>query len=260
MEAIYGEGEHHAFRRLQRELERYSENHQLSELSQDQLQLSSAKQPKTPLVHPKWIMPFDRNPRFTGRESELTRLEEMLFSEKRSAKLAVTGLGGVGKTQLVLELLYRIADKQKYCSIIWISAVNMESLHQSYLDVARQLGIPDSEDGKVEVTRLVQELLSSDDAGQWLLVFDNADDLEMWIAVPESGQVAGKIAGQRTVQSTGQPRRLIDYIPRSKHGSVVFTTRDRKTAGKLAPQNVIELPEMSEAVASRSARQLPSQS
>jgi hypothetical protein len=77
----------------------------------------------------------------------------------------------VGKTQLVLELLYRIADKQKHCSIIWISAINMESLHQSCLDVARQLGIPGSEDEKADVKRLVQEFLSKDGAGQWLLCF-----------------------------------------------------------------------------------------
>ncbi|OCK84872.1 HET-domain-containing protein [Lepidopterella palustris CBS 459.81] len=235
MEAIYGEGEHHASQRLQRELERYSENHQLSELFRKQLQLS-AKQPKTPLVHPKWIVPFERNPRFVGRESELTRLEGMLFGKKRAPKLAITGLGGVGKTQLILELLYHVVDKQKHHLIIWISAVNMESLHQSYLDVARQLGIPGLENEKMDVKKLVQEYLSKDEAGQWLLVFDNADDVEMWMATPVSGQ------------STGQPRCLIDCVPRSKHGSVVFTTRDRKTAGKLAPHSVVELPEMSNAV------------
>lgn len=40
--------------------------------------------------------------------------------------------------------------------------------------------------------------------------------------------------------------RLIDYLPRSKQGCIVFTTRDRKTAVKLAQQNVVEVPEMDE--------------
>jgi hypothetical protein len=42
---------------------------------------------------------------------------------------------------------------------------------------------------------------------------------------------------------------LIDHLPRSKQGCIVFTTRDRKTAVKLAQQNVVEVPEMDEEVA-----------
>lgn len=81
-------------------------------------------------------MPFERNPNFTGRESQLAQLEETLFGRGRTTKFAVTGLGGVGKTQLVLELIYRIRAKYENCLAIWILATNMESLHQAYLDVA----------------------------------------------------------------------------------------------------------------------------
>ncbi|KAF2807550.1 HET-domain-containing protein [Mytilinidion resinicola] len=194
MEAIYGEGEHHASRRLLRELERYSGNHQL----------------------------------------------KMLFSKHRTAKLAITGLGGVGKTQLVIELLYRVADKPNHCSIIWISAVNMESLHQSNLDVARQLGIPGCKDDKADVKRLVQAHLSKESTGQWLLVFDKADTIDMWIAKAEPGLQSGQGAHP-----------LIDYLPKSKQGAIVFTTRDRKIAVKLAQKNVVDVPEMGEDAAAQ---------
>ncbi|KAF1809490.1 hypothetical protein P152DRAFT_468342 [Eremomyces bilateralis CBS 781.70] len=241
MEAIYGEGEHHAFRRLLRELERYSENHQLSELFRDQLLVSSARQPKTPLENPTWVVPFERNSRFTGREPELARLEEMLFSKHRTAKLAITGLGGVGKTQLVIELLCRVADKQKHCSVIWISVVNMESLHQSYLDATRQLGISGFKDNKADIKRLVQDHLSKESTGRWLLVFDNANDIDMWIAKAGPG-----------LQQLGQGSHpLIDYLPKSKQGAVIFTTRDRKIAVKLAQQDVVDVPEMGEDAASQ---------
>ena len=43
-------------------------------------------------------MPFERNPRFTGRESELSRLEKLLSHTGRTIKVVITGLGGVGKT------------------------------------------------------------------------------------------------------------------------------------------------------------------
>jgi hypothetical protein len=79
----------------------------------------------------------------------------------------------------------------------------------------------------------VQEYLGKDNAGQWLLVFDNADDIDMWIAKPGSRS--------RSAQGSGG---LIDYLPRSKQGSIVFTTRDRETAVKLAKDNVVEVREM----------------
>ena len=91
-------------------------------------------------------MPFDRNPNFTGRGTQLVQLEGRLFVGEQTTKVAIIGLGGVGKTQLVLELVYRIKDKYRNCSVIWIAATNMESLHQAYLDVARQLKIPGSDD------------------------------------------------------------------------------------------------------------------
>ena len=181
-----------------------------------------------------FIVPFDRNSNFTGRGTQLVQLEGRLFVGEQTTKFAITGLGGVGKTQLVLELVYRIKDKYRNCSVIWIPATNTESLHQSYLDVARQLKIPGSDEDKADAKKLVQGYLSKESAGRWLLVFDNADDINMWI----------------TQSSTGPgSSRLIDYLPRSEQGCILFTTRDRKTAVKLARQNVIEVPEMDEDIA-----------
>ena len=183
-----------------------------------------------------WIVPFERNPRFTGREPQLAQLEGMLLAKDHTAKIAITGLGGVGKTQLVLELLFRTKNKHPSCSVIWIPATNKESLHQGYLDAAQQLGILGWENDKEDVKRLVQDYLGKESIGRWLLVFDNADDIDMWIAKPGSGLQAGS-------------QRLIDYLPKSKQGAILFTTRDRRLAVKLAQQNVVEVPEMGEEAA-----------
>jgi tetratricopeptide (TPR) repeat protein len=185
-------------------------------------------------------VPFERNPRFTGRKPQLAEIEGKLFTRDHTAKIAITGLGGVGKTQLVLELLYLMKDKHKHCLIIWIPATNGESLHQAYRDVARQLRIPGWEEERADVKRLVQGHLSSNDAGQWLIVFDNADDIDMWIAKAGSKQ-----------ESEEGSRGLVDYLPSSGQGSIIFTTRDRKTASKLARQNVVEIPEMDEEAATQ---------
>jgi hypothetical protein len=39
--------------------------------------------------------------------------------------------------------------------------------------------------------------------------------------------------------------RLLDYLPHSTQGSIIFTTRNWKAAVKLAPQNIVEVSEMS---------------
>ncbi|KAJ5599609.1 TPR-like protein [Penicillium hetheringtonii] len=183
----------------------------------------------------KWIVPFERNCRVTDRESELTRLQNMLFTSNQFAKVAVSGLGGVGKTQLALELLYRLKEKHGNYTAIWIHVTSMESLDQGYHAIAQQLGIKYSRSKEADVKQHVQEYLSEDSAGHWIIVYDNADDIDMW---------------------TDKSNRLIDYISRSKNGRVIFTTRNKRVGVKLAYQNVMELSQLSEDSAVRMLRNL----
>ncbi|EDN98515.1 hypothetical protein SS1G_13374 [Sclerotinia sclerotiorum 1980 UF-70] len=218
MPPIYGEGKEVALKRLEMTVKWFSTN----ESEPKDLKDNTAS----------FIVPFGRNLNFTGRGTQLTEVEAKLFTGGRVTKVAITGLGGIGKTQLLLELVYRIRDRYKDCLVIWIPATNTESLHQAYREVARQLKIPGSDEDKADAKKLVQNYLSKESAGRWLLVFDNADDVNMWITVSRSGS-----------------GRLIDCLPRSEQGCIVFTTRDRKTAVKLAHQNIVEVPEMGEDVA-----------
>ncbi|KAK0707018.1 P-loop containing nucleoside triphosphate hydrolase protein [Lasiosphaeria miniovina] len=213
---IYGEGKAHVVHRLRKEIA-------------DAMSRDDTPNRQGAMNH-VWMVPFERNPFFTGRESELKVLRQALFTGHRTAKVAVTGPGGVGKTQLVLGLVYQIRAEHKNCSVIWIPVTSKESLGQAYLNAARQLSISGCEDDKADIRRLVRDHLSSESAGQWLLVFDNADDVGMWVDkfTPESGC-------------------LIDCLPRSSHGSIIFTTRDMKTAVRLAGRNVVEMSEMDEA-------------
>jgi Cdc6-like AAA superfamily ATPase len=131
------------------------------------------------IERPAWIVPFERNSRFTGRQVQLAEVEEKLLSGGNT-RIAIVGLGGISKTQLALELAYQVRDKHRNCAVIWIPATNVESLYQAYVNIARQLGITGCEDMQADVKRLVKNYLSKESAGQWLLVFDNADDINMW--------------------------------------------------------------------------------
>ncbi|KAL6228908.1 hypothetical protein BDW75DRAFT_226021 [Aspergillus navahoensis] len=49
-----------------------------------------------------FMIPFGRNYRFVGRHDEIRGLEELISGPDGAKKLAITGLGGVGKTQIAL--------------------------------------------------------------------------------------------------------------------------------------------------------------
>ena len=59
-----------------------------------------------------FIVPFSRNSRYIGQESMLAKLQEKVVAGGSNRKIAITGLGGIGKSQLSLELAYRI--KRRY--------------------------------------------------------------------------------------------------------------------------------------------------
>jgi hypothetical protein len=112
----------------------------------------------------------------------------------------------------MLELVYQIRDRYKNCLVIRIPTTNIESIHQVYLDVARQLKITGSNEDKADIKKLIQGYLSRESAGRWLLVFNNTDNINIWIT--HSGPGSG---------------RLIGVLPRSEQRYIIFTTRDRKT-------------------------------
>ncbi len=56
-----------------------------------------------------WNVPFRRNPFFTGREPIFTQIHSLLHAGTTalSQPPAISGLGGIGKTQTAVEYAYR---------------------------------------------------------------------------------------------------------------------------------------------------------
>ncbi len=171
-------------------------------------------------------MPFARNDRFVGYQSQLAELEGKLFGNRSTTRLAISGPGGVGKTQLALELAYQTRQKHKDCSIFWMPADDAESLRQAFTNLAQRLGIIGWNEDQADVQNLVHDYLSSERAGQWLLIFDNAD------------HVAHDAPGSAMTFT------LTVFNPRSEQGAMVFTTIDKLVAEQLAGDNILELPRM----------------
>ncbi|KAJ1325265.1 protein SERAC1 [Microdochium nivale] len=130
------------------------------------------------------MIPMRKNSSFTGRKFVLEELQQALFPEKRDQAgrpiLALVGLGGVGKTQVVLELSYWVKQHKPEYSIFWISAMSIETFEQSCADIIRKLGLTTNNKESRDVKKQMEEYLSGDPrAGKWLLVLDNADDVSL---------------------------------------------------------------------------------
>ncbi|KAL5040781.1 hypothetical protein BDW71DRAFT_212780 [Aspergillus fruticulosus] len=170
-----------------------------------------------------WVVPLPRNPKFVGRQDEIRKLEELLTTRDGPRRVAITGLGGVGKTQVALEVAYRIRDQDKECSVLWVPCTSHALIEQTFLRFAEILGLQGVK--PADVKERVKTYLSSERAGKWLLVFDNADDTEMWLSASDTAPA------------------LEDFLPQSEEGHILFTTRNRKLAMKLAPFNIIPIPD-----------------
>lgn len=180
------------------------------------------------------MIPFERNLRFVGRQDEIQKLEDFISVPDGAKKLAVTGLGGVGKTQIALELAYRMRDREPECSIFWILCISYEAVEQVYMSIAQMVGLHDVELAEVK-ERL--RIYFSQTKEKWLLIFDNADEMNMWIKG----------------NSPAPP--LKNIIPWSENGHVLFTSRNRQLALKLA-SNVLSVPDVDQRTAKEILRKL----
>lgn len=136
-----------------------------------------------------------RNGNFTGREATLSKLRAQM-SESPTAILPHTlrGMGGVGKTQLVIEYAHRF--KGDYDVVWWISSEIPLLIPGALGALAEKLGLPAAKVvGIDEACRSVLDALRRGEPyKRWLLIFDNvnkAEDIMEMIPAgrPEQGHV-----------------------------------------------------------------------
>jgi hypothetical protein len=168
-------------------------------------QLFHQRQPDDP--PPVWGNVPPRNPNFTGREELLEQLGKRLTAGGTTAVLPSTlhGMGGIGKTQIATEYIYR--HLQDYDIIWWIEAARQTQIRASLTELARQLGLPGATDANTAVRSIREALRTGRPYRRWLLVFDAAES----------------------------PSEVRAFFPTNGPGEVLITSRNPDWAGVARP-------------------------
>ena len=125
-------------------------------------------------------MPYERNPYFLGRNELLIDLSQKLQEtnpKRYNHRVAIYGTGGVGKTQIAIEYVYR--HEKHYNDIYWISASDQAALLSGFQDIGEKTGwlAGIAALKPVEVARAVIAWLRLQE--NWLLIIDNLDDVSV---------------------------------------------------------------------------------
>ena len=118
-----------------------------------------------------------RIPCFTGREDELYRLDAILIQDKPAVvtqavgRVAVQGMGGVGKTTLATEYAY--VYRNLYAGVCWCPAETRAGLTSALADLGIALGGAASEELDAEKAAKAALHRLAGQRALWLLVYDN---------------------------------------------------------------------------------------
>ncbi|KAM0252169.1 hypothetical protein ACHAQJ_007827 [Trichoderma viride] len=181
-------------------------------ISQGDASLRAPHRPARSGVH---VIPYLRNEDVVCRSDIIRELDALLPHTEGYRSAALWGLGGSGKTQIALEYSYRRCSEVA-CSVFWVRADSEATFLHDYKFIAKELGVSESlsdENLLLAVSKRIEA------EPQWLLVVDNADNLELF----------------GVGRTSPQPRSLRDFIPRGSGGtgSVLWTSRDKRILGTI---------------------------
>ena len=182
-------------------------------------------------VPPPWNVPHLRNLYFTGRESTLDNLHETLNARGTGSLIhntAISGLGGIGKTQCAVEYAYRYG--REYLAVLWVQADSYKSLVSDFVKLAALLDLPEKDEpDATKVTYAVKLWLQTH--SHWLLILDNADDLDIvYDFLPMLGE--GHILLTTRSQATGTSIKGIELEKMEREEGTLFLLRRAKLVGE----------------------------
>jgi tetratricopeptide (TPR) repeat protein len=181
------------------------------------------------------------NPYFTGREDELERLHDNLFGKQQPRVQVVSGMGGIGKTELATQYARRNIDT--YEIIWWIRAEHQDRVRDALVKLGQRLELRQAttDTARDRIVAAVLEALQSDARPSWLLVFDNAaNPLDLQRYIPASRPGGHVIITARQPEWPSYGADSVEVPPFTEAESVSFL---RRTVPGLAQESWVAVAE-----------------
>ncbi|KAK4653428.1 LOW QUALITY PROTEIN: hypothetical protein QC762_0083490 [Podospora pseudocomata] len=183
-------------------------------------------------------IPFSRDPDFVNRGDILEQIDRRC--SEPAARVALVGLGGIGKSQLAIEFAHRITEKQPDIWVFWVHAGMYERVEDGFRTIANTVKLAGRNEPKANIPQLVYSWLSNERNDKWIMILDSADDRDVFDNA--------NIAHGTTSGNERERRPFATYLPQSQNGSIIVTTRNRELAFRLTGrrQNMIEVGPMAQ--------------
>ena len=175
-----------------------------------------------------WNLP-PRNSFFTGRDEYLKKLEHGLAHGRAQA---ISGLGGIGKTQTAIEYAYRHRDQ--YRAVLWSRADSRDALVSGFGAVAGLLDLPEKDERDANVAAEAVRRWLDRQTG-WLLILDNVEELVNVVKpfLPASG--TGHVLMTTRLQATGAIAQNVELEKMELEEGALFLLRRAKLIAPDAP-------------------------
>ncbi|KAH8894307.1 TPR-like protein [Thozetella sp. PMI_491] len=177
--------------------------------------LTSPEQSETP-PQPYASIPFCRDPDFVNRGDLLDQINQICL--KAPYRAALVGLGGIGKSQLTIEYVHRLSEGTTGLWVFWVHAGTRARVEEGFRAIADMVKLAGRKQPKADIPLLVYHWLSNEQNGRWVIVLDSADDYDVLFGTTDGVQ---------------DRRALATYLPQSRNGCILATTRDKRLADEL---------------------------
>src|SRR5450432_4268713 len=87
------------------------------------------------------------------------------------------------KSQILLQYAYKKAKIIPQLSIFWVFASNPGRFIEDYRKIAKRLNLEGYDNPKIDIMQRVKEELQESDHGEWMMIIDNADDMQMFFGI-----------------------------------------------------------------------------
>ena len=190
---------------------------------------------------PGSFLPYNHNPSFLGREPELQYIASnlLLSTSDQVSTVAITGIGGVGKTQLAIEFAYRFG-RFFTGGVQWVSFSDEDAIQTAIAQCGNYMGLHPNYD-KISVADQVA-LVQHEWAGpiDRLIIFDDCDSQHQVAAWrPKGGGSRLLITSRRGTEWPDESRSINLLLPTLPHAHSLALLREYLNHGD-SPQTYAE--------------------